>query len=166
MRAGSVFNDVRQKRLLVFVAGLVSVTSVASMVHPFGRVKDISSSAPLLGDFGMNSPVTVILSKSCQDCHSEKTDWPVYSYVAPMSWMMEKDVGDARRHLDLSRWLGYDPAERRQILSEIASLVRNRRMPLGRYLLLHPEARLSASEADQLDRWTRSERKRLKDAAP
>jgi heme-binding protein len=44
-------------------------------------------------------------------------------------------------------------------------LVRNREMPLPRYLLLHPEAKLSDAEAAFLNQWARSERKRLKAAA-
>ena len=33
-----------------------------------------------------------ILEKSCQNCHSLRTEWPWYSYVAPMSWLIENDV--------------------------------------------------------------------------
>jgi hypothetical protein len=107
-----------------------------------------------------------IVSRSCQNCHSEKTAWPLYSYVAPMSWMIEKDVHDARSHMNLSRWRDYDADQRQQILSEIGSLVRNHGMPPQRYLLLHPEAQLSPSDVDRLYQWTRSERKRLKTEPP
>jgi hypothetical protein len=44
----------------------------------------------------VESPVTGIVSKSCQNCHSEKTERPLYSYIAPVSWMIEKDVHGAR----------------------------------------------------------------------
>ena len=159
-------NAVIQKRLLATVFGLVCATGFASMVHPFGRVKGAASPAPLLAGAAVEAPVMGIVSRSCQNCHSERTEWPLYSYIAPMSWMIEKDVHDARSHMNLSRWRDYDPAQRQQILSEIGSLVRNHGMPPQRYLLLHPEARLSSADVDWLYKWTRSERKRLKAEPP
>jgi hypothetical protein len=155
-----------QKRLFAIALGLAGAAVCASMVHPFGRLKSPASSAPLLAGASVEPAVSAIVSKSCQNCHSEKTEWPLYSYVAPMSWMIEKDVHDARSHMNLSRWNDYDPDQRQQLLSQIASLVRNHVMPPQRYLLLHPDARLSASEVDVLYRWTRSERKRLKNLEP
>ena len=159
-------NGVRQKRLFAIVFGLVCANGLASMVHPFGRVKGPASPAPLLAGAPVESPVMGIVSRSCQNCHSEKTEWPLYSYIAPMSWMIEKDVHDARSHMNLSRWRDYDPGQRQQILSEIGSLVRNHGMPPQRYLMLHPEARLSGADVDRLYQWTRSERKRLKAEPP
>jgi hypothetical protein len=168
---GGVFPVVRQKRMkqkhiLAIVFGLVCATGFASMAHPFGRVKGAASPAPLLAGAPVDSQVTGIVSRSCQNCHSEKTEWPLYSYIAPMSWMIEKDVHDARSHMNLSRWRDYSPDQRQQILAEIGSLVRNHGMAPQRYLLLHPEARLSTSDVDLLYKWTRSERKRLKAESP
>ena len=158
--------SVRRKHLLAIVFGLAGATGFASMVHPFGRLRGVPSPAPLLTGASVESPVMGIVSRSCQNCHSEKTEWPLYSYIAPMSWMIEKDVHDARSHMNLSRWRDYSPDQRQQILAEIGSLVRNHGMPPQRYLLLHPEARLSGADVDQLYKWTRSERKRLKGEPP
>jgi cytochrome c len=66
--------------------------------------------------------------------------------------------------MNLSRWNGYNPEEQQEILSKMSILVRNRAMPLSRYLLLHPEAKLSDAEVAYLYEWARSERKRLKAA--
>jgi len=79
-----------------------------------------------------------------------------------MSWMIEKDVHDARGDMNLSHWSEYDSERRRQILSEIGSLVRNHAMPPERYLLLHPNARLSDTDTQLLYQWTQSERRRLR----
>jgi hypothetical protein len=158
--------DVKKKSLFSIVLVLVCAAGSASFVHPFGDVRNARSSATLLAGAAAPSAVMGIVSRSCQNCHSEKTEWPVYSLVAPMSWMVEKDVRDARSHMNLSRWNDYDSDRRRQILSEIGSLVRNHQMPPRRYVLLHPEAKLSESDADQLYEWTRVERKWLKTFKP
>jgi len=154
--------SLKWKLLVTFVLVAACVVGFGSLIHPFGRVKTVVSPAPLFADASVPSPVIEIVSRSCQNCHSEKTEWPVYSYVAPASWMVEKDVRDGRSHMNLSRWNDYDSGQRQELLSRIGSLVRNHRMPLPQYLLLHPEARLSDSDVNQLYQWTRSERKRLK----
>jgi len=89
------------------------------------------------------------------------TEWPWYSYVAPVSWMIEDDVRRGRSHMDLSRWEEYTADQRIALLEQIPMIVRNRSMPLPRYRLLHPEARLSDSDIDHLSQWTRTERDRL-----
>ena len=35
----------------------------------------------------------------CGDCHSHETRWPWYSHVAPVSWLLEEDVEEARSAL-------------------------------------------------------------------
>jgi hypothetical protein len=105
------------------------------------------------------------LEKSCQNCHSQKTKWPWYSYVAPFSWVIEKDVAEARSHMDLSNWQAYSAAERIEILSTIAPMVGNRIMPPRRYVALHSEANLSAGEIDELVNWAHEERRNLRQAA-
>ena len=82
-----------------------------------------------------------------------------------MSWLIEGDVYDARRHMNLSRWDDYSIDKKQALLSEIAVMVRNRKMPLPRYLVLHAEAKLSDADIDRIYQWARDERRRLKTLA-
>jgi len=149
--------------ILLSGVALLAISSI--LVHPFGPVKAQRPDKPLLLDSTFDPQVVRIIERSCQNCHSEKTEWPWYSYLAPMSWMIENDVQRGRSHMNLSRWNGCNPEEQREILSKMSVLVRNRAMPLPRYLLLHPDAKLSEAEVAYLYQWARSERKRLKTAA-
>jgi hypothetical protein len=63
--------------------------------------------------------------------------------------------------MNLSQWQDYSTDDRLRLLSEIGSAVRNREMPVQRYLLLHPEARLTDGERQEIYRWTRTERSRV-----
>jgi hypothetical protein len=138
-----------KKRLgSILFLGSVLVAVCSVFAHPFGAIKAQRSDKPLLLDSTFDPQVVRTLEKSCQNCHSEKTEWPWYSYVAPMSWMIENDVQLARSHMNLSHWNGYNPEEQQEILSKMSVLVKNRAMPLPRYLLLHPEAKLSDAEAN------------------
>lgn len=78
--------------------------------------------------------------RTCYDCHSNETVWPWYSSVAPVSWLVARDVTEGREHLNFSAW--DRPNHGRD---EIIRMVREGEMPPGRYALLHPEARLDDS---------------------
>ena len=83
--------------------------------------------------------------RACQDCHSNQTDWPWYSSVAPVSWLVQHDVDEGRSHFNVSEW-GRDKNHG----DEAAELVRKGEMPPWFYLAVHPEARLSDAERDEL----------------
>ena len=133
-----------------------------SFAHPFGAVKSQASMEPLLAGAEVNAGVMNVFERSCQNCHSERTHWPWYSYVAPFSWLIEADVHAGRSHMNLSHWSGYSVDRQAEILTRLGAEVRNRKMPLPRYLQLHPEAGLSDAEVEQLYTWAHKERSRLK----
>ena len=149
----------------ILLSGVILLAVCSVLVHPFGAIKAQRSDKPLLLDSTFDPQVVRTIERSCQNCHSEKTEWPWYSYVAPLSWMIENDVQRGRSHMNLSRWNGYNAEQQQEILSKMSVLVRNRAMPLPRYLMLHPEANLSDAEVAYLYQWAQGERKRQKAAA-
>lgn len=99
--------------------------------------------------------VEALLRSACMDCHSNETIWPWYSRVAPVSWLVARDVREGREHLNLSAWDRYDTGQRAELLEEMVEEVEEGRMPMKIYLPLHREARLSAMERALLVRWAR-----------
>ena len=149
------------RRLKLLIAGALALFILAAFVHPFGEVKHVSSRAPLLAGAEVDSHTRALFERSCQNCHSDRTAWPWYSYLPPASWMLERDVHQARLHMNLSHWSAYTPEERQAILGIMAAAVRNKQMPPARYTLLHAEAVLSGFEREEIYRWARGERRRL-----
>src|ERR687885_1761608 len=98
-----------------------------------------------------DSPQTRSLAqRACMDCHSNETTWPWYAYVAPGSWLLRNHVSDGRAALNFSE-LNNAPSFRASRLPEEAGQqIRNGSMPPSDYLILHPAARLTAAEKDQL----------------
>lgn len=117
--------------------------------------------APLLARIRVPPDVRAILERSCQDCHSDRTRYPWYSYVAPVSMLIGSDVNAGRARLNLSRWDEYSLTRQLRFLSEIANQVQEREMPLAVYTLMHRDARLSDSDIRSVFRWTQTERLRL-----
>jgi hypothetical protein len=155
-----------KNRIFVAASLGIGLVAVLSLVHPFGTVKGRWSPQPLFAGVQADPAVLRIVGKSCQSCHSDRTEWPWYSYVAPLSWMIESDVHQGRSHMNLSHWDEYSPEKQSELLTRIAAAVRSRQMPLPRYLQVHPDARLSDADVDLLYQWARSERKRVKTVPP
>jgi hypothetical protein len=153
----------RSANIGIAASGFVLVWLLASVfVHPLQpRVSD-RAGAPLLLGADIPSSVADVFAHACSNCHSENTSWPWYSHVAPVSWLVESDVKHARKHLNLSRWDNLEAADRRVLLTAIATVIENREMPPRKYVALHPEAKLSAEDSLRLIEWTRSERRRLR----
>lgn len=86
-----------------------------------------------------------IASESCYACHSNETRWPPHAYVAPMSWLVRRDVDLGRDELNFSRW-DDDEGEADDAIESIV----DGGMPPRRYVLVHPGARLSEQEAQIL----------------
>jgi len=79
-----------------------------------------------------------------------------------VSWLIEKDVHQARSHMNLSGWGQYSLDEKQDLLADLAAAVRSRQMPPPRYTLMHRSAKLSEPERERIYQWARGERRRLK----
>jgi hypothetical protein len=97
--------------------------------------------------------------RACFDCHSNTTEWPMYSRIAPISWSIWYDVTEGRKALNFSEWDRFlradyvdpDDAFPEKSLSErIKDEIRGGKMPPGLYRLMHPDARLSDAEQEAL----------------
>jgi hypothetical protein len=99
-------------------------------------------------------PVRAILERSCFDCHSNGTRWPWYSYVAPASWLVAKDVREGREELNFSTWDQYDARRAAHKIGEVREEIDEGAMPLPNYLRIHPEARLSDEDVAVLTAWS------------
>jgi mono/diheme cytochrome c family protein len=101
---------------------------------------------PVAAEPKWDSPQTRVLAKrACFDCHSNEIEWPWYSYIAPVSWLLADDVLNARATFNFSDWHAGDMSS-----AAMTAQINSGRMPLPQYLLMHPTARLTAAEKQQL----------------
>ena len=97
--------------------------------------------------------VISILKNSCYDCHSNETVWPFYSYIAPVSWLVERDVEFGREDLNFSEWNKMTENDIEHAKEEIIEEISRDTMPMPIYLVTHPSARLSADDKLLLKNW-------------
>ena len=72
--------------------------------------------------------------------------YPWYSNIAPVSWLVERDVTEGREHFNVSM-LGI---QKKNKVKDAAKELREDEMPPIFYLPTHPEARLSDTQKQEL----------------
>jgi len=137
-----------RRKILILVGALV-VILIAIQLVPVDR-----TNPPVVADFDGPSNVESVLRASCYDCHSHETTWPLYSRVAPVSWLVAHDVEEARDRLNFSTWGSYDPKRREKLAEEMWEEVEGGEMPLLMYRLAHKEARLTEAAKATLRDWS------------
>lgn len=108
--------------------------------------------------------IQLIMGRSCNDCHSNQTLYPWYSYIQPSGWFLKNHVDDGRRHLNFSVWNTYDAKKKSKKLEEVCDEVEAKAMPLPSYLWIHRDAVLSENDAKALCDWAKQEQEKV-DAA-
>lgn len=150
------------RKFLKVVAALVLLLFAGVQFVRPERVNPTAAAGQSLEEQGRVPPeVGVVLNRSCMDCHSNRTDWPWYSHVAPASWFVIDHVNQGRRHLNFSRWGEYDRRRVDGLLTEICRTAKSGFMPLDSYTLVHRSARLSPADVKTLCDWAGAEQRRL-----
>lgn len=99
--------------------------------------------------------ISQILGRSCNDCHSNRSVYPWYSYIQPSGWFLKGHIDDGRQELNFSTFNTYSPQRKSKKLEEICEQVESKEMPLPSYLWIHRESVLSASDAKALCDWAK-----------
>ena len=97
--------------------------------------------------------VKTLLRRACANCHTGATEWPWYSRVAPVSWLVAHDVHHGREHLDFATLPAAKPKKKAKLFGEIAEEVDEGGMPPWYYRLVHAEARLTDAERKAIVDW-------------
>ena len=139
-RPGPRLRKVLGAAALAGIAGFGAIQLV-----PYGRDH---TNPPVVREPDWDSPATAELAgRACFDCHSNQTEWPWYSNVAPASWFVYRDVVAGREELNFSE-MGRADNE----TDKAAETVEDGEMPPFRYVINHPEARLDDQERQALIR--------------
>jgi hypothetical protein len=94
---------------------------------------------PTVSEPNWDSPETRVAAREhCFQCHSNETEWPWYSNIAPASWLIYSDVAEARGEFNFSDWNSH-----LEYLDEMVEEIETGKMPPIQYWLFHPSSRLS-----------------------
>ena len=140
-----------KKKLTWSAVGIVGLFAVLQLFNPARENPAVR--ADFLAATRPPPAVAAGLRAACYDCHSNETRWPWYARLAPVSWLIARDVNEGRQHLNLSAWSS-EPARAAKNLDRMNEVIDYREMPPAKYTLLHPAARLDASRRQDILDWT------------
>ncbi len=134
------------KKLLLFVI----IVFIGIQFVPYNVPADVPDKE---GD-ALQAPkeVEAILKRSCYDCHSNHTNFPWYSSVAPVSFFTKMHVKEGREHMNFSTWNSYSDKKKAKFLDKIPQAIKSK-MPLPSYLLIHKDAKLTDADKKAISDW-------------
>jgi len=145
------------KRILKYLAlGFAAIFLVLQVFQIDKTNAAVNSNETIEAVMNVPPDVKIILGKACNDCHTNSTIYPWYSYIQPNGWFLKSHIDDGRRHLNLSVFATYDANKRAKKLEEICEEVTTGTMPLPSYTWIHRDAILTETEKKALCDWTKT----------
>ncbi len=150
------------RKVLKIIAVLVVVAFISVQFYRPDRANPPTIQAETLeATTDVPENVAQILTRSCNDCHSNQTVYPWYSNVSPFSWLLAEHVEEGRRELNFSAWNTYSGKKKRHKLDETCEQVTSAAMPHSQYLWLHGDAQLSEEDKKILCDWAETEKAKI-----
>lgn len=97
--------------------------------------------------------VNTMLQNACYDCHSNNTTYPWYSNVQPVGWFIARDIDSGKVKMNFSEWGTLSKRKQISRLQEMQNIIKEGRMPLRSYKLLHKNAQLTEENKKSLFNW-------------
>jgi hypothetical protein len=157
------------RKIFKWTVVILAIAFVAAQfIRPARTNPTFASTQTIENIVNVPPDVRTTLMRACGDCHSDQTEWPWYSHVAPTSWFVIDHVDSGRKHINLSEWVhpGHEPADSIDRLKAMCREVQSGGMPLTSYLLIHWSSKLSADDVKRICEWSTEEQERLGAAPP
>lgn len=109
------------------------------------------------------SPETAkMIRTSCYDCHSDETQYPWYSSIAPASWILKNHIDEGRKHLNFSIFATYEPEIQIHKMEECVKMLKEGKMPLESYFIGHQNAKITDIQRQELIKYFKRETEETK----
>lgn len=141
----------KKKILLTLLAILI----IIQFIRPAKNISNGVAATDIARIYNVPADVQDILRVSCNDCHSNNTEYPWYTNIQPVGWWMQHHVNEGKEHLDFSAFGKYPPKRQHHKLEEVVEQVEGDHMPINSYLWIHKDARLSAEQKALLIKWAK-----------
>merc|ERR1712065_7798 len=103
-----------------------------------------------------------VFQKKCFDCHSNQTKFPWYYKLPVISGMIDKDIKEAKTHLDFSNdfpFLSHDTPKKDLI--SILDVFEKKSMPPFIYTIIHSESKVSEEDIKKVKVWVEQSLEKL-----
>ena len=139
--------------LLVFV--------IIQFFKPAKNISATASTANITDYYTTSDEVKTLLKDACYDCHSNNTEYPWYSNIQPLSWVLSNHVVKGKKKFNFDDFMNYSQKRKDHKLDELVDEIKEGEMPLKPYSLLHKEARLTDVQKQQIIDWANNVRTQI-----
>ena len=136
---------------------ILALLAILVIIQVFRPAKNLSNDNTyhISKKYSIPGNVQTLLEGACYDCHSNKTEYPWYAEIQPSAWWLANHVNEGKEHLNFSEFTNRKLSYQNHKFEEIVELVEEKEMPLKSYTWfgLHPEAKLTDEERDEIITW-------------
>ncbi len=142
---------------VILIAGFAAIQffQIDKSQPPIVRAETLESAVVVPPD------ISLILGRSCNDCHSHATIYPWYSNVQPVGWFLKNHMDGGKQKMNFSLFNTYSAQKKANRLDGICEQVTSREMPLPSYLWIHRSSVLSDSDIKALCDWANQEKGKI-----
>ena len=141
------FQPIMIKRILLIAFGILLL---AQLAQPDRSVPAVDPANDMLQVTGAPADIQQMVIGACYDCHSDKTEYPVWAYITPMNFWIQSHINEGREVVNYSRWNTYAGNEE---AAESGESIAEGEMPPPNYAGMHGHAKLSDAQKQQLIGW-------------
>ncbi|CAM1373052.1 heme-binding domain-containing protein [Tenacibaculum xiamenense] len=140
-------------RIKSFLLILVVSFLLIQLYRPFSLNKSKVNSYKFFDELKAPEKVKNLIQNSCFDCHSNRTDYAWFDYIAPISWKVNSNIKKGKTTVNFSEWKNYEEWRKLSTLSASTFNIKNQSMPPKNYLLARPSKKITLEERKYLINW-------------
>jgi len=142
------------KAWIIIIGAVILIFIVIQFFQPQKNDSLVNPQNDIVFKLEVPTAVKKKIANACYDCHSNKTVYPFYNHIAPVSWLMAKHIRDGKEHLNFSEWANYDRKKQIKLLTEICEVITEDEMPMKGYVFMHSRAIINEKELKEICLWT------------
>ena len=136
----------------IFISAGILIIGI-QFFRPAPNRSNKDSDADISKIVSTSDSVQVLLKIACYDCHSNNTNYPWYSNIQPVDWLLANHIRKGKNELNYSEFGSYSPRRQLSKLNGITNSIRDDIMPLSSYKLMHKNSILSTNGKELLIKW-------------
>lgn len=136
-----------KRRIIISV---VLLFALAQLVQPDRNTPVFSEQTDLLVLANAPAAIKTLVTGACYDCHSYRTEYPVWAYVTPFNFWIQHHINEGREVVNFSAWDTYAGSEE---VAECGETINEGEMPPSSYSMMHAHGRLTAAQRKELAAW-------------
>lgn len=133
--------------LLIIILGM-------QFFQPEVNISEGDQPSAIARRFPVSAELGAILDQSCNDCHSNNTNYPWYAKIQPVGWWLADHIDHGKSHCNFDEFLDYPLHSQYHLFEEVREMIERDEMPLPSYRLIHRDAILSEESSFMILTWS------------